>query len=391
MAADGGGGWGWGRIAAASVVGAAAAFGVGKLVTGFAKSAPSDPYDAIPRASFIAATVDVTELRRSPVYAALFGEHGAAGPANKMLGVPALASACGFDPTSRVQKVAVTVPEEDGERGAFGVIARVEVTRDELETCTRALADKRGGKAETHESGSFVVLDDRSIGGALTPRLAYGRGGLLVVGKGAWFDAMLGAADHTQPSLRDAKEHVALRTALTAAEGFHAPTVLVTALLPAPLRERLKREMSSETDAPDASNAIMAGVLGVNAVGLALHVGGPGQNVDASALLACDDEPGCAAVESLLVAKKKEWSGELTLRFLGLGPVLDSIEVKREGVRVRVTASAQADALAAAIDRVSKLRASHGATAEPGPPPRRGLPKPNEEIPSPRGDGGARP
>ncbi|MEA2746122.1 MAG: hypothetical protein QOI41_265, partial [Myxococcales bacterium] len=181
------------------VGGAVAAFcmfgGLGSLV----KTGPSDPLDAIPKATFIAGTLDFAELRRSPVYEVIFGKEApGADPMRRALGVNALAEACGFDPATRVQRVAVSVPEE-GERGEFGVAARVEVSRDELETCTRALADKRGGHAETHDVGSFVVLEDTSAGAqggsATRPRLAYGRGGLLVVGKGTWFDAMLGAAD----------------------------------------------------------------------------------------------------------------------------------------------------------------------------------------------------
>lgn len=369
------------------VVGALAAFGVFGGLSAVVRSGPSNPYDAIPKASFIAATVDFAELRRSPLFEVAFGREGsAADPMRRALGVGALADACGFDPITRVQKVAISVPEE-GERGEFGVAARVEVTRDELERCTKSLADRRGGKAETRDVGSFVVLEDRLIGGATAPRLAYGRGGLLVVGKGTWFDAMLGAAEHTRPGLRDAPEHIALRTSLTGKEGFRSPTVLVTAILPRALRERLKGDMANEAGAPpDLSTAAMAGVLGVSAVGVALA--SAGTNVQAAVELACDTPEACEAVRKLVEKKRTEWSGDLALRMIGFGPVLDSFEVKVEGARLRATASAQAEVLAATLDRVLKLRARQGA-AEPRSPRRIPPQKPADEtIPSRADDGG---
>jgi hypothetical protein len=350
------------------VVGAAAAFfmfgGFGAIV---GRSGTSDPFDAIPKPSFIAATVDFAELRRSPVYDAFFGKEGpGADPMRRALGVSALADACGFDPTTRIQRVAVSVPEE-GDRGEFGVAARVEVTRDELERCTRSLAEKRGGKAETRDVGSFVVLEDTGSGASSRPRLAYGKGGMLVVGKGTWFDAMLGAADHTKPSLRDNADHVALRTAMTSHDGFKSPTLLATAILPKSLRERLKGEMGAEVDSQDTSRATMAGVLGVSAVGIAIHAGGPGQNVDASIELVCDSPEGCEAVDRLAQKKRAEWSRDLTLRMIGFGPLLDSLDVKRDGAHLRATASASADSLAATIERVLKLRARRSAADAPPP------------------------
>ena len=377
------------RIGMIAVGGAAVAFVIFGGLRNLGRTGLSDPFDAIPKSSFIAATVDFAELRRSPLYDVVFGKEAPGiDPMRRALGVGAVSEACGFDPISRVQRFAVAVPEE-GERGEFGVAARVEVTRDELEKCTHALADKRGGRAETRDIGSFVVLETASTGTGVRPRLAYGGGGLLVVGKGTWFETMLGAADHNKPGLRDAAEHVALRTSLTGRDGFKNPTLLATAILPRSLRERLKGEMGAELGAQDNSSAAMAGVLGVSAVGIALEVGGPGKNIDASIELTCDGSDACDAVEKLVQKKRKEWSGDLTLRMIGFGPLLDSFDVKREGTRLRATASANGDALAATVERVLKLRARRAAAD--GPPP--GLPgsprpkPPDESVPA-RLDGG---
>ena len=376
-------------MALIGILGALAAFFMFGGLAGLTRTGTSDPLDAIPKSSFIAATLDFAELRHSPIYEAVFGS-GKDGPTSndpmrRALGVTGLAEACGFDPTSRVQKLAVSMPE-DGDRGEFGVAARVDVTRDELEKCTRSLAEKRGGHAETRDVGSFVVLEDTANGGATgapRPRLAYGRGGLLVVGKGTWFDAMLGAADHTKPGLRDATEHVALRASLTSHDGFKTPTLLVTAILPRSLRERLKGEMGAEAGSQDSSSAIMAGVLGVSAVGVAVHAGAAGQSVDASIELVCDSVDGCEAVEKLAQKKRAEWSRDLSLRMVGLGPLLDSFELKRDGARLRATASSGADALAATVERVLKLRARRTAAD----PPPADAPRPHAIVPA-RRDGG---
>ena len=392
------------RVVILGVVGAVAAF----FLFGGARgtSAAGDPFDAVPRDSFLVATVNLAELRRSPLYEVLFGKDSPAQAAKtempmlgaRALGIGKLADACGFDPLSRVEQLAVAVPEE-GDKGELGMAARVTITRAELSTCTENLAGQRGGKVETKDVGSFVVVEDSAAQETARPRLAYGRGGLLVVGRGAWFDAMLASADRKQPGAREAQAHVAMRSSLTSRDGWRAPTLLVSALLPRSLRDRLKGEMGAELSADaaqDGSQNVMAGVLGVSNVGLALRAGGSGQSIDAAIELICDTEEGCAAVEKLILKKRLDWSKELTLRMVGLGPLLDSLEVKRDGARIRVTAGASADALAATVERVLRLTA-HRASQDrderpdetPAPAPRPHAPAPKEApsgetIPAPR-------
>jgi hypothetical protein len=337
-----------------------------------------DPFDAVPRDSFVVATMNLAELRRSPLHDVLLGKESTAHAPRtasamfdaKALGIGKLADACGFDPLSRVEQLALAVPEE-GDKGELGLAARVTVSESELSGCASALAGRRGGKVETKDVGSFVVVEDPASESAARPRLAYGRGGLLVTGRGAWFDAMLEVADHKKPGAREAAAHAAMRHSLTSREGWHSPTIVVSALLPRALRDRIKSEMGAELGAAepagpetrpeakprDSSQHVMAGVLGVSTVGVALKAGASGQNVDAAVELMCDSEEACASVEKLILKKRFDWSKELMLRMVGFGPLLDSIDVKREGVRIRVTAGAPADALAATLDRVLRLKA----------------------------------
>src|SRR5690606_21294672 len=106
---------------------------------------------------------------------------------------------------------------------------------------------------------------------------------------------------------------------------------------------RLKDEMAAEVastkeQASEESAKIMAGVLGVSTVGIALKAGASGQRVEAAVELVCDTDEACASVEKLVAKKRLDWSKELSLRMLGLGPLLDSIDIRREGAKVRVTA-----------------------------------------------------
>ncbi len=364
------------RVAILGVVGAACAYFV--FGGGLGGRAPSDPNAAVPRDSFLVASVDAEELRRSPIWNVVVGKE--AQSADRALGVGAIADACGFDPLSRVVRLAVAMPE-NGERGDFGVAAGVQVSRDELERCTTKLAEKRGAAAaEPHEIQGFHVIDGAGpVGGA---KLAYGAGGLLVAGKGAWLDAMLAAATGAGPGLRDAKEHTALRDALTSHEGFRAPTILVTALLPKPLRERLEHEMGGEVD--ESGNHVMRGVLGVSAVGLAIEAGAAGGNVDVEIEMTCDSAEACAVVDKLILKKRLEWSKDLLLRFAGFGQAIDSLDVEVDGTHLRATASSSADALAGAIDRALR----HGRGDKQNPRPRVDI-KPDETLPAV--DAGSRP
>jgi hypothetical protein len=140
--------------------------------------------------------------------------------------------------------------------------------------------------------------------------------------------------------------------------------------------EPLEREAGGE----DTSNAIMAGVLGVGSVGVAIHAGGAGQNIDVAVELVCDTAPACEAVERLAQKKRAEWSRDLALRMVGLGPLLDSIKVEKEGLRLRATSSANVDALTSALGRMMKLRAPRGGPGPVRPP--KPAPPTDDVVPS---------
>ncbi len=341
------------RVVALVTLATAAAFvlfrgtsGTGRVVT---------PEDAVPAGSFLAASIDVAALRSSPVIDAVLGADK-----NRALGTSAVAEACGFDPLARVGQATLSVPEEANDKGEFGLAARIEVTDEELRTCVTRLAEKRGGTASTRNNGGFVVLDPPRAPGPsrAKPEIAYGHGGLLLVGQGAWLEAMIAAADGRAPSLRTEPAHASLRTSLAGEEAWRKPVLLATMVLPKSFRDRLRAEMADES-AASASDEMMRGVLGVSAAGVAVRAVASTNRLEARADLVCDDEPACAAVEKLLLKKRLDWSKDIALRVVGIGTLVDSVELERTGARIRIRASADAQSLAATLNRV--LRLSGGA------------------------------
>lgn len=354
------------RVVALVVLATVAAFVLFRGTSGGGSARGPAPEDAVPAGSFLVASLDADALRASSILDGLAGDRPRA-----MLGITPVAEACGFDPLTRVRRAALAVPEEDSGRGDFGIAARVEVTGDELRRCATKLAERRHASTSTREVGDFTVLDTPSPPSAAPngaarrtgapPSLAYGKG-LLLVGQGTWLERMIASAGGRAPAVATDATHGALRTALSKGEGWQRPMLLVTMVLPSALRERLRGEMAAEVGAADPSAAAMGGVLGVASAGLALrHVAPPrpgspdGGQVEARAELACDDEPSCVAVEKLLLKKRLDWSRDLTLRLLGVGPVLDSLEVEHVGARVNVRARAQAATLTSVLDRLLRL------------------------------------
>lgn len=332
-----------------------------------------DPLDAVPKESFLVGTLDVEELRRSPIYEVI--------PASKtgLGGLSSVEEACGFDPLKRMERLSLSIPEKEGEHD-YGVVARVKVTGEELQTCKRRLDEKRGSGAPSavEERGDFRII--------ATPkgRLAYGSGDLLVVSTGAWFDTILETANGKHATVKDAADHMAMRDALTNREGWRSPTLVATAILPRALRDRIKREMAPEADRDD-KDAVMGAVLGVSAVGVAMRAGPTGGHFDARILMTCDSQPACELVEKLVLKKRLDWSKNFMYRIAGFGPLIDSLETKVKtdnGIaRLEVSATANVDSLANAIERAMRAQQDR-----PAPPPLpAGTRKPDEMLKAPDG------
>lgn len=336
---------------------------------------------AVPADSFLVGTLDRNALRGSPLLEPL-----AAFAAS--LGKDAVVERCGFDPVERLDALAVAVPEEEGS-GEFGLAMAGRTPPDELVACGFKLASDRGARLASDTVGSYTLVYGADTLHALTPlgKLALREGGPHLLGRGAWLEAMMAAAEGRRPRLADDERHRELRRALAAP----GTAVLVTVLLPSELRERLKREMAGEE--------AMLGVLGVERAGLALGLGGPGgADLVARAELRCERAEDCAEVGGLIAAKRDAWSKHLGAAVFGLAGPLARMTVEHHDRRLTVRSDMPAADARRLLERLLALRA-----APPGAPTARPPPSPPPVTPDealtvakdggaaiPRADGGRR-
>ena len=193
-----------------------------------------------------------------------------------------------------------------------------------------------------------------------------------------------GSYDTTEgkvPNVTKHPAHAALRTSLA---HVGKPLFLATAVLPKALRDRLRGELVKEVLAGVASS--MDGVLSVEAAGLALGNSGSGDAAEAPSELAgeflCESEVGAKAVFALADSKRNEWKRDLTLRLVGVGRVVDALELRQEGRAVRFGLKMPLAEMVALVERVMELRGkSFGAQKSGTPdeviPSRPQPPKPN--------------
>jgi hypothetical protein len=328
--------------------------------------------DTVPQDAWLVVTLDVAALRASPFAKPILGGggggetlvagEGTEGAANSA-SVPAsrdaerphalsyallgsLTARCGFDPIARVRQVVVTSPE-GGERGDFGVAFTGDFTKDELARCADRVIRARGGSPSPSTRGGFTQVEDSTD--PMRARLAYREGGPFLVGRGAWLDAMIDATERKTAGLRS--EHTELRAALAAKDG-DAEALIVTALLPASVRDKLKAELGPELSSE--GDQAYAGVLAVSAAGLALGLGdaaGP-STTRLRAQMRCDSASACDEVKRLIERKRAAFSRDLALRLAGLGPLLDSLTVDARGTELTATARGPGDELAHALERI---------------------------------------
>jgi hypothetical protein len=302
---------------------------------------------ALPGHAWLVVSIDVDALRDSALAKAFLGPGSRALPA-----VDTLVRPCGFDLLARVHDVLIASPE-DGDKGDFGLAISGAFARDELASCAEQVIRARGGRPSTTRRGSFaVVTDESSAGGA---RVAFRERGLSLAGQGAWLDAMIDAADGRVA--RGGAEHAALRAALERAlaeakEKGSSRAIVLTALLPRAVRERLKAEGAGAA----AANAFEA-MLSVDQAGLAIATGPPGSITLVVAHLRCESPGECRDVQRFIEQKRFELSMDLRIRFAGFGPLFDTLTVERDGTDLSLRAQAPTDDLVRAFVTLETHRA----------------------------------
>jgi len=316
---------------------------------------------AAPDDAWLVLTFDVAAAR--PLLEPLLRSGGISG-ATRAAGLGSLSAACGFEPLEHLRDLMVAVPEggeqeRDVERGDFGVAFSADLTVQQLAACARKAIAARGGAPVASRRGDFVVIGD--VSAPDQARLAYRDGGPFLVGRGSWLDAMVDAAGRAS---RGPSPHDVLRAALAPA-GAPARALVVTALLPKSLRERVR----AETDA--GPGGAFAGVLGVERAGAAVTTSDATTAVEVD--LRCETAAACGDVEELIEKGRRGLSGDFAARLMGLGPLIDglSVDAATPGslfVRTRAPTRDVADVLERLWTRLP-ARSPGGAPYVPVPPP----------------------
>jgi hypothetical protein len=292
----------------------------------------------VPEDAWLAVTVDMDALRSSGLAAPLAGT------------VPGALGQCGFDPLERVHEIVIASPE-GGEKGDFGLAFRADASQKELQECANKVIAARGGKALTRSRAGFSVIEDAGDPGHA--RLAYREGGPFLVGRGEWLDRMIDLAARS-PATSASGEPVTTHSELRASLSHGAtPAVLLTAILPKDLRERLKGELGAELGT-EADRAY-ASVLSVQAAGAALTTGPAGSTTGVEAELRCETRSACDDVKGVIERKRAAFSRSAGERLVGVGQLLDSLRVETHGTSLSLVARASTDELAQALGRVLRV------------------------------------
>ncbi|MGH7295457.1 MAG: hypothetical protein ACRELB_11015, partial [Polyangiaceae bacterium] len=184
--------------------------------------------DAVPADAWLVVRVDAAALRASALAKPVLGS----GDRLPFPGLGSLPAQCGFDPVSRLKEVLVTSPES-GDRGEFAVAFTGDFTLQEMQSCAEKVIRARGGAPSTSSREGFTLVED--TGDEKHARLAYREGGPFLVGRGAWLDASIDAV--TGKGAPANPQHAELRKSLVSKPGAPPPAIVVTALLPATVRD----------------------------------------------------------------------------------------------------------------------------------------------------------
>lgn len=281
----------------------------------------------IPAGSALVLTADVKALQRAPLGGLV--TQGL----SRVRGTAALAGVCGFDPLTRLDRLAISVPSAElaaqEHPEDFGIVAQGRFTAEEIMRCARAVIAQRGGEALETRLGPFRTLRDRKTSGEFAAR-----DGWLIVSGGSYFrdllDAAQGHAMHasSENQARDAR-HAELRRSL-------GPGTIVATWL---LGERWFERVAGED-----GNARLSPLASLRALGAHIDVS---DDARVRIILDCADEAGAARVAGLLAELRA------SLHALPLDPALSSLaerlRVSQSGARLSLGVDPSAAELSALV------------------------------------------
>jgi hypothetical protein len=321
--------------------------------------------DAVPNGALLVATADLAALRASAVGGRFLKE------GREIPGLGKVRDVCGFDPLDVLTEVAIAIPAA-GDPGDFGLVGAGPVEDQALLACAAKVIEARGGRAVLTRVGSFQTVRDADLA---TPggEIAVRPGGPLLLGGGAYLRAMIDTADGRGPSVRSSAAHGQLGGAV--GEGAVRATVVLT-----PEQRRTLVEELRATGGDAAAASVVAGAI-------ALQLGA---SVRLHAVLACEEARACAGLAEALRAARTERAADMGTRMIGLGSVLDRLDIEAERDLIHARVEVPTDEAALLLDRVLNLRGFRHPMPRPAPEdtgsaPAGPLPAPDEVL---RPDGG---
>jgi hypothetical protein len=351
-------------LVAFAAVAAAALVAVWRLRGGLSSSSA---LDGIPAGALLVATADLAALRGSPVGGRFLRE------GREIPGMGKVRDVCGFDPIDVLSDVAVAIPA-GGEEGDFGVVGAGAIDDEAVLSCASKVIAARGGKPVVTAIGSFRTVRDADLPGS-GGEIAVRKGGPLLLGAGAYLRAMIDAADGRTPNIRSSVAHMQLASVV--GEGSLRASIVLTPEQRRTIAEELR-----------TAGGDRGAVGGLEAAAVAMRLG---PELVFRAALACDDARAARALTEALERARAERASDPATRVIGLGGVLDRLEIAPQEELVMVTVTVPVDEAAVLVDRVLTLRGFRHPTpapsqeAAPGPLPS-GEPPADEVV---RPDGGS--
>jgi hypothetical protein len=302
---------------------------------------PAGVLAAIPGGALLVATVDVTALRRTPLGERLLGG-GRAVP-----GLGDVATVCGGDPTAAVEEAALAVPATAIDAG-FGLFASGPIDAEALLRCAERVMKDRGGRPERVDAGRFALVRDLAGTGA-GAELAVAQGGPVILAEAPYVRRALDLGD--RGSIADDRAHAELRALVE-------PGVLTaTVVLGDEQLRALEAELASQGADGSPLRALRGAALSVRVDG-ALSVHGVAR---------CDEAAGCRDLGVSIEDALRKEAARPTARAIGLGPVLEALEVEATGAAVHLRATVPLGRAADILERILVLQQIGRALEAPPP------------------------
>jgi hypothetical protein len=293
-------------------------------------AAPS-ALDAIPEGAFLVATADLRVLRQEPLTAPfLSGDRDVAG-------LGPMRTACGFDPLSLVDELAIGIPDSPDDD--FGVVALGRLTAEPIAECARKMITARGGTPVTADLGRFKSVRDAK--NASSGEIAVAPNGPLLFGGGAYLRAMMAAAEAPGGQARGSA-HTGLRKVLVNHDTIQATIVLSPA--------------QRKTIADELSKAKGEAPLGVGYIaGAGLGIRFAGNEARLLLVLRTDQPDQVAAVTELLAANLGSVAEGPAVRMIGAGEVLRRVQLETQGNDVRASVTVTGAEVADILEKANRL------------------------------------